>query len=567
MLDPTGRYKGNNFDPNYAAKRKAKMEQQQHNPQRYGKDNYDQRNRDNGYNSRYERDGRGWQGPASLDYGDSGQYTNNYTPRRDNQWENHGDRGYGPSRDYRPNNYSTPRHGAPKSFSPTSAQPRSSTGATRINTPPLAPFSKSRDMDAALKNLIEPPTLPANGKTGTPMGAQGGPGGELSSLEKLKLFKAQVEASRAARSADASSPGVAQVAESFLQRENSNQNPGAEDGEVAEPKSTQANDKAKALKAKLKALKQQKGASGKETGPSSNTNGAQAPTASTGTDLNKNQGAPPVTAPTPSTADQHPQDVTATPRAAPPSSAESSRAMARPPQSYADAARDYNRRRSASPRGRAASPARYPSRTKEPVERRNNLSEDRYADQPPEYSAPRARRDDVARYERSANRDNFTPRQTRAIMAPSTPMPVSSTSINLVVKTLEVIKAQVEQLEVLIQPILDAQAGESIPSVPLQARPPQSPAKDMPPPPAPTYSHQRRSSDSYEQNGQSSYAKRRSSYYDDDDGGYYRSTPTRGGYKKSRGAAGGGRGGKPYYNNYNNHHNNYNEGREGYKRY
>lgn len=518
--DPTGRYKGNNFDPNYAAKKKAKMEQQQPYQQRYRTDNYDQRPRDNGYNSRYERDGRGWQGPTSLDYGDV-----HNTPHRDPQWDNRGDRGYGSSQDYRPSNYSTPRNPVPNNNYST---PRSSgPNMTRIKTPP------GPDMGATLKDLsnlvgIEPPATSTSAGANTTTGP-----GELSSLEKLKLFKAQVEASRAARSTDASSTAITQVAESFLQRENSTL--AGEDGEVAEPKSKPTNDKAQALKAKLKALKQQKGDKGPR--PSSNSNEGHPKSTSTGLDVNKNtdsrQG------PSESST-QAAENGAATVQATQQSITKpGSRVMSRPVQSYADAARDYPRRRSASPGGRAASPARYPSRTKEPLERRANQFDDRYADQPPEYLGPRNRRDDVARYDRPPN--SSTPRQTRA---PT----VSSTSINLVVKTLEVIKAQVEQLEVLIQPILDAQTGgESSQSAS------HSSAKEMPPPPAPSYSHQRRSSyDSYEHTAY----KRRPSSYDDDDGGYHRSTPTRGGYKKSRGGAGGGRGGKTYYNNY--------EGREGY---
>lgn len=518
--DPSGRYKGNNFDPNYAAKKKAKMEQQQPYQQRYRTDNYDQRPRDNGYNSRYERDGRGWQGPTSLDYGDV-----HNTPRRDTQWDNRGDRGYA-SQEYR---HSTPRNPVPNNNYST---PRSSgPNMTRIKTPP------GPDMGATLKGLsnlvgIEPTATSTSAGASTTTGP-----GELSSLEKLKLFKAQVEASRAARSTDASSTAITQVAESFLQRENSTL--AGEDGEAAEPKSKPANDKAQALKAKLKALKQQKGEKGPR--PSSNEG-----IPSTEPDVNPDG---------PKSSTQAAANGAATVEATQQSITEpDSRAMSRPVQSYADAARDYPRRRSASPKARAASPSRYPSRTKEPLERRANQFDDRYADQPPEYLGPRNRRDDVARYDRPSTISTL--RQTR------TPT-VSSTSINLVVKTLEVIKAQVEQLEVLIQPILDAQAGgESSHSAPSQRAPPLSSPKEMPPPPAPSYSHQRRSSyDFHEQAGQSSY-KRRPSYYDDDEGSYHRSTPTRGGYKKSRGGAGGGRGGKTYYN----YNNNY-EGREGYKKY
>lgn len=501
-FDPTGRYKGNNFDPNYAAKRKAKMEQQQQYPQRFRKDNYDQRPRDNGYNSRNERDGRGWQGPSSLDYGDSG--TNSYsTPRRDTQWDNHGNRA--PASSHRPHNTTSsgPQNPTRQQKSPASATPRT-LGDTHIDSC----STDKRGLDAALKDLndlvgLEPAALAANGTAGA--GAATGPG-ELSSLEKLKLFKAQVEASRAARSTDASSTAITQVAESFLQRETSSNG--------AEPKTTPTNDKAQALKAKLKALKQQKGGSVKDNSQSKGQESAS-----------KAQAPSPQVAVAQSTTQ---------------SVAESGRPTT---QSYADVARDHPRRRSASPRGRAASPTRY-SRTEAPYRRANK----EYADQPPEYSGPRNRRDEVVRYDRS---NTETPRPTRATVIPHTPMPVSSTSINLVVKTLEVIKAQVEQLEVLIQPILDSQAaGDSSPAVRQLA-----PATEMPPPPAPT--HQRRSSfDSYEQ----SMYKRRSTYYDDDDGGYNRSTPTRGGYQKSRGGAGGGRGG------YNHRKYDY-EGRDGYKRY
>lgn len=558
-LDPTGRYKGNNFDPNYAAKRKAKQQLDQ----RHGKVDNDHRSRDFGYDSQRERDGRGWQGPSSLDYSDHGpqQNSNNFTPQRGTHWTSSGDRPS--SQGYRYNDYSTPRQElSPRQNLFTHSFNNYSRPTARISTPPLVSVqtdlrdvsASSRDQNskAAFQGLTH---IPANGDSApcAPLDTSVGLGGEFSSLEKLKLFKAQVEASRVVGSADASSTAVTRVAESFLQRENSNHANDAEEGEVEDSNSAHANVKAQALKAKLKALQQKR--AGPHAAPVTSIDPTAAPAPEPGakqstpavSNKNKAVDTASIIATDQAKSASEPSDIAAKEReSSQRSSVQQLSQSNRQAQSYADSgpARDHTRRRSMSPRGRAASPVRYNSRPKEQLERRFSVPNDHFADQP-SYSGLRTRRNDMTRYDRPLpSRETSTVRPTRATGPPATPTSVSSTSINLVVKTLEVIKAQVEQLEILIQPMLNAQVDSENSQNPARG-PPQSPVKEPALLPGSSFSHQRRPSyDSYELTAPSAYHKRKLSYEDDGDGGYYRSTPTRGGFKRVRG--GWGRGGKTY---------------------
>lgn len=194
VTDPTGRYKGTNYDPDYARKK-------------YGAGG---KKRDKGYTGGPRQGGYepyvpgGYQDDRRYSYGNGNSYSYGYrdnggpAPRsplpfgqNEGQFEYRGDWAM-----------TTPQAAAqsPHWTTVINRAPEAAAGAPapRANAS-ITPSS------AAVSNTLQLPDTASSPTT------------EISSLEKLKLFKGQVEASRRTRAESSSGANAALVAESFLQ--------------------------------------------------------------------------------------------------------------------------------------------------------------------------------------------------------------------------------------------------------------------------------------------------------------------------------------------------------------